>query len=552
MDLKFPCPSCNLSLTVDASAAGQSFPCPECGNEVDVPFTAPAPPAQPAVTQRRTMAPPPFRGVKPPPREAAAPTASAPAVEDDEADLGAPQRNESQPGYSAGFLARVLDRRLLWIKSRTIGTAFDTTARKIKVVGDICLLLIAGAWLGQSLFQQATGASATGANNATQSIPSKAPPAKVEKAAPPAPKADNPAAQIFAKQIEPVLKARCYECHGPDKKSKKLNLAVRDLAGDVRGILGVVDLANAENSVLLKRVLDKGDPMPPKEKGAMLKVEEVEALRTWIKGGAPAGAAAGGAGGSGDAPGSAASSGGITAKTILAIGKALLTGLLVIFLVLVIHYVTGRFFDANDSVIAASTPSRISSATVPNALAVLFWILALAILIAAVVKAATMSLADIKANWFAGLLNLLVGAALFAFALALARLFVADDFLNIKASQQANAGDEALGILSLLIKVGLKMAPVYYGLCLVLGCLFINLDRFWPAGTPPAAGILFGDSLYAAIREPGISLAGLGIETAIPTIVTLPVKAYFVFLVAFLAVEFARAVLNMSRKLGSR
>ncbi len=450
----------------------------------------------------------------------------------------APHFEDSKGGFSAGLLARVLDRRLLWIKSRTIGTTFDNTARRIKVAGDIGLLVIAGVWLGQSIYREAAQASPGGGNATNTSIPVKAAPAK-SGASP---------AQLFADKVEPLLKARCHECHGPKKQSSKLNLSVRDKAGEVRGLLAVVDTGSPEKSELLKRVVDKDDPMPPKDKGAMLKADEVDALRQWIAGGAPAGAAGSGGGSTSASPATSR----VNAKVILAIGRTLLTGLLVVFLVLVIHYVTGRFFDANDSVIAASTPSHISRATVPGALAVLFWILAVGVLLMALVKAATLALADIRAHWFAAVLNLLLGGVLFAFALALARLFVADDFLNIKASTHAHAGDEALGILSLLIKVGLKMAPVYYGLCLALGSLFINLDRLWPQAAPPASQLLMGDTLYAALRNPGLSLSSLGMDASIPTVVLLPVLAYFGFLIAFLAVEFVRAVLHMSRKLGSR
>ena len=200
----------------------------------------------------------------------------------------------------------------------------------------------------------------------------------------------------------------------------------------------------------------------------------------------------------------------------------------------------------------ASTPSRISTATVPNALAVLFWIASIGVLVAAVVKAGTLALEDIKLNWMAAIFNLIIGGLLFALCLALARLFVADDFLNIKASKDANSGDEALGVFSLFIKVGLKMAPVFYGLCLALGAVYFLLNQFWASKVPAAENLIFGEQVTGSVLGNGISLSGIGIDTTLPNIVVLPVKAYFYFLAAFLIVEVARAVLNISRQLGAK
>lgn len=50
MDITFNCPHCNVSLEVEADAAGQQFDCPSCGKPVSVPAPAPgAPPKPPSV-----------------------------------------------------------------------------------------------------------------------------------------------------------------------------------------------------------------------------------------------------------------------------------------------------------------------------------------------------------------------------------------------------------------------------------------------------------------------------------------------------------------------
>jgi len=563
MEIKFPCPHCTLHISVDETAAGQEFPCPSCGNEVQVPVSTetrtwerpessspPSPSGPPPFREPAelpaTQSPPPFRGL---PEER-----SATGPEEKQPDY-APRVDDTGTGFSAGFLAGLLDRRLIWLKSRGIGGAFNATAKKLKFAGDISLLVIIGVWLGTNIYQNVK-AGDDGAKTGGAAIP-KAGKAKADdktgkaKDAPKgkaAEKGDNKerveAAKIFAKQVEPIFKERCYSCHGPDKQSSKLNLSIRDKSGDVDGVLAMIDTANPDDSELLKRVKDKDDPMPPEGKGKMLNAMEVENLAKWIKAGAPSASEAAGA------PSSSAPA--VSTKTLVAIGKAILTGLLAIFLVLVIHYLTGRFFDANESIIVASTPSRISTATVPNALAVLFWIASISVLVAAVVKAGTLALEDIKLNWMAAIFNLIIGGLLFALCLALARLFVADDFLNIKASKDANSGDEALGVFSLFVKVGLKMAPVFYGLCLALGAVYFLLNQFWASKVPAAEDLIFGEQLTASVLGNGISLSVIGIDTTLPNIIVLPVQAYFYFLAAFLIVEVARAVLNISRQLGAK
>ena len=195
--------------------------------------------------------------------------------------------------------------------------------------------------------------------------------------------------------MKPALKARCYECHGDEKpKGKKLNLKLYADMNGQRGILAVINTGKPKESELLKRITALDDTVMPEAawdnkakkivQKELLKKEVVEAIEKWITAGAP------------PASDAAASSSVpmVSTKTLVAVGKAVLTGLLAIFLVLVIHYLTGRFFDANESIIIASTPSRISTATVPNALAVLFWIASIAMLMAAVVKAGTLALED--------------------------------------------------------------------------------------------------------------------------------------------------------------
>ncbi|MBK9387714.1 MAG: hypothetical protein IPN34_23105 [Planctomycetes bacterium] len=111
---------------------------------------------------------------------------------------------------------------------------------------------------------------------------------------------DPPRAVDFAKEVLPILEARCFSCHQAPKADARGR--VQKPKGGLRldgahwlrkgGDTGRVVVANQpEKSELLRRVeLPEDDPdlMPPKD-GA-LSAEQIATLRAWIAGGAEIGA----------------------------------------------------------------------------------------------------------------------------------------------------------------------------------------------------------------------------------------------------------------------
>lgn len=88
--------------------------------------------------------------------------------------------------------------------------------------------------------------------------------------------------------VKPILAARCYGCHGPNKQKGKLRLDEPDfiLKGGKDGVAIVA--GKAAESALIKRILlqkDNKDHMPPLEKPQLGK-QEIELLHWWITGGA--------------------------------------------------------------------------------------------------------------------------------------------------------------------------------------------------------------------------------------------------------------------------
>jgi len=88
--------------------------------------------------------------------------------------------------------------------------------------------------------------------------------------------------------IRPILTAKCYKCHGPDKQKGKLRLDMPDLI--LKGGKGGLVLVGGkvDDSELIKRILlskDNDDHMPPLEQPQLTK-SEMELLHWWVSSGA--------------------------------------------------------------------------------------------------------------------------------------------------------------------------------------------------------------------------------------------------------------------------
>src|SRR5262245_36462875 len=101
--------------------------------------------------------------------------------------------------------------------------------------------------------------------------------------------AQNSAAQPpvdFARDIQPILQANCYECHGPKKTKAKLRLDSQ--AGIAKGgeTGAIIVPGKSDQSLIVRRVLGlDGDDRMPKD-GDPLPPAQVALIRAWIDQGA--------------------------------------------------------------------------------------------------------------------------------------------------------------------------------------------------------------------------------------------------------------------------
>ena len=93
-------------------------------------------------------------------------------------------------------------------------------------------------------------------------------------AQPPAPRVD------FGREVQPILRDRCYGCHGPDQQMNGFRLDRRAdaLRGGSQTVIGP---GNAEGTLLYRRLVDTnaGARMPP---SGPLPAAEIAVIKAWI------------------------------------------------------------------------------------------------------------------------------------------------------------------------------------------------------------------------------------------------------------------------------
>ena len=87
----------------------------------------------------------------------------------------------------------------------------------------------------------------------------------------------------FERDIAPILRSRCLECHGPDVAKEDFRVDQRDT------FMGYVEAGDVQSSILYTDYLTSEDDdmqMPPKAKQGPLSPGELALIRVWIEEGA--------------------------------------------------------------------------------------------------------------------------------------------------------------------------------------------------------------------------------------------------------------------------
>ncbi len=99
-------------------------------------------------------------------------------------------------------------------------------------------------------------------------------------------RADDKQVQIYLSEIKPLLRSKCFVCHGPLKQEAGLRLDSGQLIRQGGDSGTVVDVDNVDGSLIIQRLLaqDETERMPLE--GKPLTAQQISRLRHWIAGGA--------------------------------------------------------------------------------------------------------------------------------------------------------------------------------------------------------------------------------------------------------------------------
>ncbi|QDT54097.1 Planctomycete cytochrome C [Caulifigura coniformis] len=94
---------------------------------------------------------------------------------------------------------------------------------------------------------------------------------------------------LYEARIKPLLKEKCFGCHGAVKQEAGLRTDAARLIHQGSESGPVIIAGKAAESALIRRVTSTGDDrMPPEGEGEPLTSEDLQALKAWIDAGAPA------------------------------------------------------------------------------------------------------------------------------------------------------------------------------------------------------------------------------------------------------------------------
>ena len=94
----------------------------------------------------------------------------------------------------------------------------------------------------------------------------------------------------FARDIQPILSDKCYQCHGPDGAQRKAELRLdsrADAFADRGGYACVVPRNPGESEVFVRVAAEDSESrMPPSKSGKQLTEQQIALIRRWIEQGA--------------------------------------------------------------------------------------------------------------------------------------------------------------------------------------------------------------------------------------------------------------------------
>jgi hypothetical protein len=222
-------------------------------------------------------------------------------------------------------------------------------------------------------------------------------------------------------------------------------------------------------------------------------------------------------------------------------------GITIVLILAVLQYGAPRLLAALTRLDQGSS-GRVNTTVVPDCFALLFLVLGVTLLV-------TMTIWSIQSKDYWGVLPAVASFILCEFVALVALNHAA---LGVTATPSVRAGEESIGVLTFLLKTGLKVTPVGFGAGIMatsIGLAGSLCVIAFQDDSPTSSGQILSLSGLEDLQLPGLTSSGFGDLQLFsgPEIVTktfplvlcaaIPLIAYSVFLMYYLMVDVIRAVL---------
>lgn len=205
-----------------------------------------------------------------------------------------------------------------------------------------------------------------------------------------------------------------------------------------------------------------------------------------------------------------------------------------------LQYIAGRFSSALEKLNPA-TPGRMSSTAFLDCWALLHMLTGLVVLIGVTLLALHLETYSL----------ILPAIGLFILFQFIAVLAINPESLHIEIVSETGAGEEAIGVLSFIIKIGLRVVPVTFGTGVLLGTAWMLLAcGLALAASPqepsePAAAI----ALLVPVEYGPAANAAATATTLMVSAASVPFVTYLIVLFSHLGIDMVRAVFSLPSKL---
>lgn len=198
-----------------------------------------------------------------------------------------------------------------------------------------------------------------------------------------------------------------------------------------------------------------------------------------------------------------------------------------VFIMLVAQYIAVKFLDSG-KILIKSSPSKLSSQAFLDSVAVICLLGGAVALVVYVIQG--IANGDMNAVW--------TGVGAFALLEFLAIIAMHPAMINITLESDANAGEEAIGVVGFFIKAFVKMAPIFFGVGAIIGAVDLCLNFIYTCGA-----------------NSGVMKALVALPTSAKYILyaaSIPLVTYLVFITTYLAIDVVRALLSLQDKGGKK